>query len=658
MLDGTMAPQAGTLLGRYRLLEKAGTGGMSEVWKAEDTTLHRTVAVKVIHTPIAEDPTYRERFLREARLVAGLEHPNVLPVYDFGTQTVDGTEVSYLVMPLVLGGSLKGHITGPMPFGIAVAWLQAVAAALDHAHAKGILHRDVKPGNVLLDTQGRPMLADFGLARSSETISGLTQTGTVLGTPLYMAPEQAQGGTLDGRADQYALAVIAFEILTGLVPFRADSPLAVLHQHVAVPPPPASSLLPGIPKEADAVLAKALSKTPADRFPSCAAFVESLAGALGVPLAPVSGAPVATPATLPTVVRSPKPPDASGDATVVSREKLDAKSRLAAPASVPPPPPPPPQPAPVPSPVPPSPVAAPQPGKTSGLRVLLVVAVILVGLGLAAVIVTRIRSQKAAEVASLPPTPVPTAVPTIAEPTPSPAALPTASEPTPPTEFPPTPVPPRPPAAQRERPAGGGQPPGAEASRGGESVPHLPAPAPLLGSASLTGDTRLSAAYRALDNSRKRRLTREDFVDAMGSARAALATNPSREVQVLDAYSRAGVAFADGDNAMAWQLLNRAFEEAPGLARGRVLGFVDEQMRIIGPNPGLDGNWVLGLAFCDARGDLAEELAKALTRAPESARVRYAKALFAWQRGRDAEAAREARAACDGGLADACDLSR
>ncbi|MGE5346814.1 MAG: protein kinase domain-containing protein [Acidithiobacillales bacterium] len=652
-----MAPQAGTLLGRYRLLEKAGIGGMSEVWKAEDTTLHRTVAVKVIHTPIAEDPTYRERFLREARLVAGLEHPNVLPVYDFGTQTVDGTEVSYLVMPLVLGGSLKGHITGPMPFSIAVAWLQAVGAALDHAHAKGILHRDVKPGNVLLDTQGRPMLADFGLARSSESISGLTQTGTVLGTPLYMAPEQAQGGALDGRADQYALAVIAFEVLTGLVPFRADSPLAVLHQHVATPPPPASSLVPGIPPAADAVLAKALAKTPADRFPSCAAFVEALAGALGVPLVPVtSGVPAAVPATQPTVVRGPKPADASGAATVVSGEKLDPKSRLAAPASIPPPPPPLPQPAPLPSPPAAPPVAVPSPRKTGGVRVLLVAALILVGLGLAAVIVTRLRSQRAAEVASLSPTAVPTAAPT-QPPTPAPPTPETTAQ-----EAAPTPVPPLPTAptgGQRvgERRPGGLRQGGSEGPPAEPAV-HLPRPPAVLGGAGLTGDTRLAAAYRALDNSRKPRLSRQDFVDAMGAARTALATNPSREVQVLDAFSRAGVAFADGNNATAWQLLNRAFDEAPGLARGRVLGFVDEQMRIIGPNPGLDGNWVLGLAFCDARGDLAEELAKALQRAPESARVRYAKALFAWQLGRATEAAREARAACDGGLSEACDLSR
>ncbi|MGA7993268.1 MAG: serine/threonine-protein kinase, partial [Thermoanaerobaculia bacterium] len=277
-----MTIRTGTALGRYRLLERAGMGGMSEVWKAEDETLKRTVAVKVILGPVAQDQTFRERFLREARLVAGLEHPNVLPVYDYGTATIDGAELSYLVMPLVAGGSLKNRLAGPVPPPLAVTWLTAIADALDHAHAKGILHRDIKPANVLMDSQGRPLLADFGLARSVDATSGLTATGTVMGTPLYMAPEQATGGALDGRADEYALAVVAFELLSGRVPFLADSPLAVLHQQVTAPPPPLSAALPGSPAAADAVLAKALAKSPRERYGTCAAFVAALGEALGV----------------------------------------------------------------------------------------------------------------------------------------------------------------------------------------------------------------------------------------------------------------------------------------------------------------------------------------------------------------------------------------
>ena len=179
-----------------------------------------------------------------------------------------------------------------------------------------------------------------------------------------------------------------------------------------------------------------------------------------------------------------------------------------------------------------------------------------------------------------------------------------------------------------------------------------------MGSASQSGDTRLAEAYHALDNSRRRRLTREDFVSAMGTTRDVLATRPSNEVSVLDAYTRAGVAFSDGNDAEAWQLLNRAFDLAPGLARGRVLGFVDHEMRSLGPTPGPDGAWVMGLAFCDARGDLSEELGKALGRSPDSARAHYAAALAAWQAGRAADAVREARKACDHGIDEACDLLR
>ena len=652
----------GTLLGRYRLLEKAGAGGMSEVWKAEDQTLHRTVAVKVIHPPIAADPTYRERFLREARLVAGLDHPNVLPVYDFGTTTIDDTELSYLVMPLVAGGTLKGRITGPVPYPLAISWLHAVAQALDHAHAKGILHRDVKPGNVLIDSQGRPMLADFGLARSAESLtSGLTQTGTVLGTPLYMAPEQAQGAALDGKADQYALGIIAFELLTGLVPFRAESPLAVLHQHVSSPPPSASSVQPSIPAAADAVLARGLAKAPAERFPSCAAFVQALGAALGTPVVvttqpasqPLPDAPPAAPPTWDGASPAGVPSQA---ATVISGKDLDPKQRLAAPASVPPPPP-----------VPAAPTAATVPSAppARGGRALLVAGVVLLALAGTVLFILQRRwaaTQEAPPKTEIAALPTPLALPTAA---PLETPVPLATAVPPPTETPAVPTVAAPPTAAPAEPPGpakGGRERSTSRTPGPAvpqppAPPRLPRPDPLLGSGAHAADTRLAEAYEALDNSRKRRLTREDFVSAMGAARGVLATNPSQEVRVLDAFSRAGVAFADGRDTEAWQLLNRAFDAAPGLAEGRVLGFVDSQMRALGPNPGPDRGWVLGLAFCDARGDLSEELTKALERSPDSARAHYAAALAAWQGGRAREAAREARAACDRGFSEACDLA-
>jgi len=504
MLADKVSPQAGTLYGRYRLVEKAGAGGMSEVWKAEDTTLNRTVAVKVILTPIAEDTSYRERFLREARLVAALEHPNVLPVYDYGTQTVEGVEFSYLVMPLVLGGSLRAHITGPMPFSITVVWLQAIAAALDHAHAKGILHRDVKPGNVLLDVQGRPMLADFGLARSSTSTSGLTQAGVALGTPLYMAPEQAQGLPLDGRTDQYALAVIAFEILTGLVPFRADSPMLLLHQHAVIPPPRASSIVSDIPAEADVVLAKALEKKPTDRFPSCFAFVQALAVALGVPLAPVVSGPVAARIPRPTPGTAPGLGDASEERTDVEPKRFAPTLRLVAPASSSPSPDSPsPEPtAPAPSPLPLPPARATPTGRPGGLRALLVAAVILVGLLLAVAVVSRLRSPKTAEVEPSPPTPL--SVPSPAAPVPTP--VPEAVSPSP---FPsPAAAPPRGPLVT-DRPSKRREPPRAKPT------------------------AALEETQRSLDEARAAEEARTLAAEAAAAARAA-APPKIREGDLLD----------------------------------------------------------------------------------------------------------------------------
>jgi len=590
----------GTVLGRYRLLEKAGVGGMSEVFRAEDETLKRIVAVKVILGPVAADSTFRERFLREARLVAGLEHPNVLPVFDYGTATIDGEEVSYLVMPLVAGGSLKGRVAGPVPPALAITWLSAIAAALDHAHSKGILHRDVKPGNVLLDAQGRPLLADFGLARSAEVSSGLTATGTVLGTPLYMAPEQAMGATLDGRADQYALAVIAFELLAGRVPFSAESPLAVLHQHVSTPPPPLSTVLPGTAASVDAVLFRGLAKKPGDRFASCSAFVAALGAALAVPGAA---------ATVPQAMHGE-----SQVATIISAPAL-SPAALAAPASL----------------AKNAPEGAPK-DATRGVRVLLAALLLLSAAG---GVVLLLRGTGRPSASSSAPA---TATPALAAASASTSAgAPATSEISSKVSEPPA-VPtasaagaPRPQLPFEEKPIASSRGTADNSSREAPAVsrPKRTSFPPLLSGAAHSGDTQLGPAWEALDNARRPggRLSRENFVDAMGAARAVLARRPTPEARFLDAFSRAGVAFADGRDAEAWQLLMRALDGAGPAASSRTLRFVEDEVRALGPNPGPDANWVMGLAFADVRGDFGGELAKAEEREPRSPRVQEARAL-------------------------------
>jgi hypothetical protein len=602
----------GTVLGRYRMLERAGMGGMSEVWKAEDETLKRTVAVKVILGPVAQDPTFRERFLREARLVAGLEHPNVLPVYDYGSSTVDGEDVSYLVMPLVAGGSLKGRIAGPVPPPLAVSWLAAIASALDHAHAKGILHRDIKPANVLMDSQGRPLLADFGLARSSDATSGLTATGTVMGTPLYMAPEQATGGALDGRADEYALAVVAFELLSGRVPFIADSPLAVLHQQVTAPPPPLSTVLPGSPAAADAVLAKALAKKAEERYASCGAFVRALGEALGVPT---------------SAVTVPQPSAGGGESqlrTVVSKDF--GAPPLAAPASV------------------------PVPGVDPARRTKwLLAAILLLSAGGGAWLLLRGTGAPPAS-GSAPAIPTPGISSSVKEGTPataaaaptteasaaatsgvsdaskvneagsaSPGTASAAVEPTPHTPF----------KEKSEKPRIASGRASGNSTREERAVPRPKQTSfpPLLSGAGFSGDTQLSAAWEALDTRGRARLTREDFVNAMGAARQVLARRPTAEVRFLDSYARAGVAYADGRNAEAWQLLTQALRDPGPAAETRVMRFVSDEVHAMGPNPGPDAEWVMGLAFGDARGELRDELDKAQARAPRSPRVQEARAI-------------------------------
>jgi serine/threonine-protein kinase len=263
---------SGALLGRYRLEERIGAGGMAEVWRALDLGLERNVALKVMSPDaVSGDASFVPRFLREAKLSARLEHPHILPVYDFGQ--VD--ELLFLVMPLLPGGTLRDRAREGVSGIVAMEWLKALSSALDYAHGEGIVHRDVKPANVLFDRTGRLFLADFGLAREAGS-ANLTVAGTVLGTPVYMSPEQVRGEAAGPRSDQYALGVLAYYLLAGTPPFEANSVFVVMEKTLREEPALPSGVNPGLHRSADYVLLKVLEKKPSDRFESCGAFVQAL----------------------------------------------------------------------------------------------------------------------------------------------------------------------------------------------------------------------------------------------------------------------------------------------------------------------------------------------------------------------------------------------
>jgi hypothetical protein len=273
----------GTDLGPYRIERVLGRGGMGVVYLAEQRELGRKVALKLLPDELAQDADFRARFERESRLAAAIDHPNIIPLYEAGE--IDG--VLFLAMRFVNGVDLASRLRdGPLPSPTAIEILDQVAGALDAAHEKGLVHRDVKPGNVLLDRTGsdeRPhaYLTDFGLTKQAGSDSGLTRAGAFLGTPAYMAPEQVDGTEVDGRADEYALGAMAFECLTGRVPFVRGKEVAVALAHLKDPVPSAVAMQPSLPASVDTVLAKVMAKDREARYPSCAAFVEDLRSALG-----------------------------------------------------------------------------------------------------------------------------------------------------------------------------------------------------------------------------------------------------------------------------------------------------------------------------------------------------------------------------------------
>jgi DNA-binding beta-propeller fold protein YncE len=275
-------PRLGTRLAGYQIQALLGRGGMGLVYLAEQLGPRRPVALKLLLDPATASQGFRERFLRESELAAAIDHPNVLPVYDAGE--TDG--VLWIAMGYVDGIDLAALLDrdGPLAPEQALAIAGQVAGALDAAHARGLVHRDVKPANILLAMEGGAVthayLADFGLTKRIGGARGLTVSGQVLGTIDYIAPEQIEGGQIDGRADQYSLGCVLFECLTGTVPFRGDSELAVLWAHVHDPPPRIRDHRPDLPAALDDAIGRALAKAPGDRYLSCAAMVAAAQAAL------------------------------------------------------------------------------------------------------------------------------------------------------------------------------------------------------------------------------------------------------------------------------------------------------------------------------------------------------------------------------------------
>ncbi|MEU8151102.1 serine/threonine-protein kinase [Nonomuraea sp. NPDC048901] len=269
----------------YYIEDIVGKGGMAVVYLALDPRLSRRVALKILNPVLSVDDRFRQRFILESRTVASIEHPNIIPIYE---ANADADGVLYIAMRYVDGLDLRRLIydRGALPIAQANQIISQVAAALDAAHAHDLIHRDVKPANILL-AGDHVYLTDFGITKHRTSISGLTQTDQFIGTPRYMAPEQINKEHIDGRCDQYALACVAYEALSGRLPFPRDNDIALLWAHLAEQPTPLSQVRPELPVEVDGVMMRALAKSPEQRYPSCTAFVTALRDAIsGQPAAP------------------------------------------------------------------------------------------------------------------------------------------------------------------------------------------------------------------------------------------------------------------------------------------------------------------------------------------------------------------------------------
>ncbi len=302
----------GKTLGQYRIVEPIGAGGMAAVYKAYQPGLDRYVAIKILPAQYALTPGFKERFFHEAKAVAQLSHPNILPVYDVGIEE----DISYFVMKYVPGRTLHDvMVDRSLALAQTSRYISQVAAALNHAHERGIIHRDIKPSNILVEDDWL-FLADFGLAKIVEGNAALTGTGAIMGTPAYISPEQASGKVVDHRSDIYSLGIVLYEMVTGRVPYEGETPMGVLVKHIYEPLPMPRSVKPDLPEEVERVILKALAKEPADRYDRAGALAEALRQA--VEQAPA----VASTPSIPATFVSPAPPKSSpvGQPVTVSQQ--------------------------------------------------------------------------------------------------------------------------------------------------------------------------------------------------------------------------------------------------------------------------------------------------------------------------------------------------
>jgi eukaryotic-like serine/threonine-protein kinase len=311
--------------GRYRIVRKLGAGGMADVYLAEDQELGRRVAIKILNDRHAADESFVERFRREAKNAAGLSHPNIVSIYDRGT--AEGTY--YIAMEYLDGRSLKELIVGrgPAPIKIAVEYTRQILGAIGFAHRHGIVHRDIKPHNVLIGPEGRLKVTDFGIARSGA--SQMTEVGSIIGTAQYLSPEQARGSPVDQRSDLYSVGVVLYEMLTGQVPFTGDTPLEIAMKHLSEVPKPPSELRPEVPHDLDLVVLRALAKDPAERYESAEEMSADLKRILdGLPVGEET-------ANAATAVLSGSGVLAAAPTSVITRPDV-ARPRTAPPGSTPP----------------------------------------------------------------------------------------------------------------------------------------------------------------------------------------------------------------------------------------------------------------------------------------------------------------------------------